>query len=165
MDKYETIEDLAKQPLTDVILDAWVGALRSGEYTQSTGSLCTIRTDGSIGNCCLGVLGRVMGLSVEHISQGGYLWTGFSRDVLDSLGDPANPYALMSFDQQAEFVSLNDEQGKSFSDIAAHIDANRAEILAKATAWFRAGKHDNEQHPTAVSPAEIEALSQPDSSL
>ncbi len=37
------------------IADMWCAALRSGEYTQGRGSLCTVNDDGKQ-FCCLGVL-------------------------------------------------------------------------------------------------------------
>lgn len=38
------------------VKEAWVEALRSGEYKQGEGYLCQMGIDGAIRHCCLGVL-------------------------------------------------------------------------------------------------------------
>lgn len=56
------------------VRNAWVEALRSGDYKQATHALTAIAEDGTVGYCCLGVLCELSikdGRNVETRRQGG----------------------------------------------------------------------------------------------
>lgn len=72
----------------------WTAALRSGEYKQTR---CTLKNDE--GYCCLGVLNEVLGLPQSYIGL---------------------PLMVGNWERLAR---MNDEQGKSFAQIADVIDA------------------------------------------
>lgn len=80
----------------------WVKALRSGEYQQCR---MTLRksVDGNTSHCCLGVLNEVRGVKND---PSGYI------DFPNLVGD----WQILA--------RMNDEQGKSFNQIADYIEAN-----------------------------------------
>lgn len=84
--------------MTQELKDKWVAALRSGDYVQNRGEIEDM-FDGGL--CCLGVLGKV---SRHKRSIRGYdLVDGGTRDVC---------------------VWMNDEEKKSFIEIADWVEAN-----------------------------------------
>jgi hypothetical protein len=93
----------------------WTAALRSGEYEQGKKDLCT--PDGAY--CCLGVAGKVIGLSDYEL-----------RDIRNM---SVNPYALVAKtfglrDVLGEYSTNalfrhNDVEGLTFAQIADIIDA------------------------------------------
>lgn len=86
----------------------WVDALRSGKYSQCTGTL----TDGE-GYCCLGVLATIRG----RLDDDGYctdMCEDGDVDVPPEWVDARNP----------RLIHLNDTQGASFNEIADWIEAN-----------------------------------------
>lgn len=113
---------------------AWIEALRSGKYPQTTGNLCVESTDEtskrSAGYCCLGVVCEVaieLGapitkqLEVEdpdtydlltefRFEDGSYEGGILPDPMLKSLG--------LTHHQQNRLTALNDEEDKDFSEIA-----------------------------------------------
>ena len=101
----------------------WVAALRSGEYTQARETLC----DEGDAFCCLGVL--------LSISDKGY-WNGplyeFEREYDDD-GDPivcdgdlgrfGRRMFGISDTAEASLITMNDDQNKSFAEIADYIES------------------------------------------
>jgi hypothetical protein len=84
----------------------WVEALRSGKYSQ-----CKKRLTDGVGHCCLGVLADAAGLQI-------------GKEVGDDL-----PGGYIKFDDllgrdYSMFPRMNDDEGKSFSEIADYIEAN-----------------------------------------
>lgn len=111
----------------------WLEALRSGEYKQGTGSLCTIQEDGTSWYCCLGVLcdlaakeGVVeIGLAGREIYYGesdSYLpdrvqrWAGIHDGIRPDAHNPRIGPASASLSE------LNDDQEASFEEIARIIE-------------------------------------------
>lgn len=97
----------------------WLAALRSGKYKQ--GQRALKRNDEF---CCLGVLCDVLGADWE---------VGADKDLGATVGGELqdyylNPCALatagFSEQQQAILYGMNDDQGRSFAEIADHIEAN-----------------------------------------
>lgn len=82
----------------------WIEALRGDKYEQNRNG---------IGQgerlCCIGVGGRVVGLRDTDA-----LW--FTLEVGDRLG--------LSDGQRRDLVSMNDEEGKSFAEIADYIESS-----------------------------------------
>lgn len=86
-------------PLTNSQKEVWLTALRSGQYKQGYHQLYA-----SGEYCCLGVLNEVCGLGFEG-EKGG----------LENVCLPQNV--------QGRLITLNDESGKDFADIADFIEA------------------------------------------
>lgn len=107
----------------------WLVALRSGEYKQGVGELCSPR-----GNewCCLGVLADVAGVA-EYRLHGQDTLSAYEvkRDDLlgpwDKPGDPptafsaSDPKSLTTV--QRKLAAMNDNE-QPFEEIAAWIEAN-----------------------------------------
>jgi hypothetical protein len=109
--------------------DAWVEALRSGEYEQGTG--CLKSTEGQY--CCLGVLGEVLAKTGEA--------RFISRDICSLLEGPVENGAVagarsaiklpaelrdkigLTIYAQEELIRMNDNEHKNFVEIANWIEA------------------------------------------
>src|SRR5579872_462210 len=71
-----------KLPKLDPVLkEKWVSALKSGEFRQTTGSLCRTSSEENQ-YCCLGVLGSICGLPPDRLRGHGHL----SEIGIDILG-------------------------------------------------------------------------------
>jgi hypothetical protein len=86
----------------------WIAALRSGEYRQGLNYLHDSERNTF---CCLGVLCRVAGVSIDDIrdvisTDTPCLDSGIDKEMRSYLGD-----------------TLNDGQGKTFSEIADYIES------------------------------------------
>jgi hypothetical protein len=97
----------------------WLEALRSGKYEQGQRSLKSLDRK----YCCLGVLCDIM--DPESWSKAGEhegMWNSFaeSREVLH---DTALSRVGLREEEQKELIKMNDG-GKSFKEIADHIEAN-----------------------------------------
>lgn len=96
----------------------WVKALRSGRYKQGAARLFDEK-DGT--HCCLGVLCRVMRLRPDNSVFGGFYGYGgqngwLSDQMLERTG--------LLDRQQKTLMKMNDKRGKSFAQIADHIEKN-----------------------------------------
>lgn len=96
----------------------WTAALRSGEYRQTTGVLKAP----SGGYCCLGVLLSTM--------EGESCFSGNVQDGYEAFGrigclpqEQAQNYGIDA-NTESKLVELNDDDGKSFAQIADWIDSN-----------------------------------------
>lgn len=101
---------------------AWIDALRSGEYTQGTTYLKRYwEKSGTTTHCCLGVL-CVVGKVKQHKpdSLGRVAFDGDNVHLTKAL---AKKFGL---DQsvQEELMTMNDQDGKSFAEIADYIEKN-----------------------------------------
>jgi hypothetical protein len=96
----------------------WMEALRSGDYKQGRQKL-RIGKGKNTRMCCLGVLADV-------INPDGWTpqnhWFVDGDDSRDELSDSVLHRVGIRVGQQAELISLNDEQMKSFDDIAHFIE-------------------------------------------
>jgi len=81
----------------------WVEALRSGEYKQTTDQL---KSDDDC-YCCLGVLCVVADISTDI-----------------GAGDVAYNWLTSKIGDWSPLVEMNDQLGKTFAEIAAHIEAS-----------------------------------------
>lgn len=81
----------------------WTDALRSGEFKQHRGSLHEGEEGSERALCCLGVLWVLSGrpAAITHLWEANF--------------SPA---------QKAALIDLNDQEKKSFAEIADYIDAN-----------------------------------------
>lgn len=95
----------------------WIEALRSGEYKQARRFL---RTDA--GHCCLGVACDVVkpdGWEPNHSFQGEI--AHLPASVVLAIG--------INYNALNTIMRMNDEQGKSFTEIADYIEANYEEVF------------------------------------
>lgn len=114
----------------------WVAALRSGDYNQTTGTLCRaddLDDGGEVGYCCLGV--ATIPLWEAHpdrkVTSGGHI--GYREDVYietvtlpwdaqKRLGLTTNPWVVVD-GQLTTLTGLNDSGFWSFAQIADVIEA------------------------------------------
>ncbi len=116
---------MSKIKIEKKIRNKWLKSLRSGEYSQIDGNLY----DSSCSSyCCIGVLGRNLGIDTE---------------TLDGVGDPASPSfpfdltckfpkALIQYNKRSKkkkttkfcntLIDMNDNDNKSFKEIADYIE-------------------------------------------
>lgn len=105
---------------------AWVKALRSGEFKQTTGSLMKTLSGivgGGTAYCCLGVLCRTMRVPVSIIGDhctivGNGILSEESR-VEQCLNQEFNDEPLENY-----LTDLNDHKNRSFKQIASWIERN-----------------------------------------
>lgn len=102
----------------------WVEALRSGEYTQTSGQLYVSPEESTVsyptGYCCLAVLGVVMGHKIKDDDSTVFAEDYENREHRDYSYPTLHSY--LSKEQVSECVVLNDDEGKSFSEIADYIE-------------------------------------------
>lgn len=109
--------------------EKWLAALRSGKYRQTVGALCR-------GNsyCCIGLAGKIVGATSKFMRTGGAFTNDPDYSNEDSYGMPAIK-APNSLPEQIigvasrnqlvqELICLNDNQRKSFAEIADWIESN-----------------------------------------
>jgi hypothetical protein len=99
---------------------AWIKALRSGEYEQTQGKLC----DAEGAMCCLGVLIDVTQdgeWRLRDSDDGGfYAYDG----KVGLLSDAVKEDVGLGAKTEARLVALNDDDGRSFADIADWVEVN-----------------------------------------
>lgn len=110
--------------ITKSTIKQWVKALRSGDYKQGVGGLCSVDASGAH-YCCLGVLAEVLG--------GEDIWWYSGDETLsytDELGVEHAGY--LSNAQEADLRCFNlkmtalmgkNDDGESFDEIADHIES------------------------------------------
>jgi len=93
----------------------WIAALKSGKYKQTKHAL-----ENSEGNCCLGVLCRVLEIEGRPSSDGRINFEGRTAfpptSVLDKTGLTSRDGCILT--------NLNDNAGKTFAQIARIIERN-----------------------------------------
>ncbi|CAB4142522.1 hypothetical protein UFOVP434_16 [uncultured Caudovirales phage] len=94
--------------------EKWLTALRSGEYAQTTHTLSNAE-----GFCCLGVLCDISPkMKLENLA-------GKERDYSgDTLQDASLKFFGLSSEEQEKLIEMNDDNGKSFKQIANWIEKN-----------------------------------------
>ena len=102
------------QSITKELKDQWVAALRSGKYEQGRGLL--LKDDKF---CCIGVLCDIINptdwVYSSTIGPGIYSYTR---------GIHYAPVEILSLNIQTPLSIMNDEEGKSFNEIADWIEDN-----------------------------------------
>jgi hypothetical protein len=99
----------------------WLTALRSGKYEQTDGCLVHKFFDDEPSYCCLGVLGKVCGVSDDSM-----LGLGFLDEI--TVENKLPKFAVQPIrdedDKQTIVEKLADmnDNGRSFKQIAAYID-------------------------------------------
>ncbi len=97
---------------------AWIKDLRGGKIEQATGALCNLQG----GMCCLGVLADIA-IDGDWVPYGGLYQLVSGNDVMTG-ALPAPAQFGISLRQQNTLIGLNDDQGKSFAEIADWIEEN-----------------------------------------
>ena len=104
--------------LTNEQFDAWVKALRSGEYNQGRKVLRS--TDDTF--CCLGVLLDTVGTEwVGPTKEKDCIVANYNGKLCFSIA----PWSLIEPAAQRQVMMMNDDQGKSFNEIADFLEENR----------------------------------------
>lgn len=100
--------------MTPELKAKWIATLRNGECRQTTG---TLRFDekGEESFCCLGVLCEVVGVPRQGA---GYSFKGFGYENIGL------PKSILDHATQSKLVKLNDQEMKSFAEIADWIEEN-----------------------------------------
>jgi len=97
----------------------WLEALRSGEYRQGSGELCTGEA-----YCCLGVYAEAVE-GVRPVQDEGlesvYMFH-FKKEDCEKTA--SLPDTMLSEDVQGTLIKMNDTDCKSFPEIADWIEAN-----------------------------------------
>lgn len=103
--------------------DAWVAALRSGEYKQGQHGL----RSGDY-HCCLGVLCEIHpNVTGKPDAEGTYFYSieGDPNEYCTTLPRTlSNNEGLLLSDIQSSLINLNDNQAKDFNEIADWIEEN-----------------------------------------
>lgn len=108
----------------------WIENLESGKYKQTARSLCKLTDDGG-SYCCLGVLGRTLGIHPQNLIYTGFL-TGVSSNKINRLRNMGIFNDKLSLDinclaregelqDEDEFIGinkLNDTYNLTFKQIA-----------------------------------------------
>ena len=116
----------------------WLKALRSGNYDQGKGTLCSIAEDGEASYCCLGVLveeeqGEDVWVKnkICYTSYDPYHIRGTNNDgsLTTVLAKRAGLHGVTSTsnvneDIEEELIALNDEAEATFEEIANFIEKN-----------------------------------------
>jgi hypothetical protein len=101
----------------------WLAALRSDEFTQTTGELRVRDFDGSVSYCCLGVLRHIMHPKSNAESKCVHDDTGYEIEGTGPgyLCSAHEKEAGLCRDVQHKLSVMNDS-GKNFAQIAAYIE-------------------------------------------
>jgi hypothetical protein len=116
---------------------AWVKALRSGKFEQTTSRLRGETSEGQTAHCCLGVLAEISGCSQYDIENYEALEDHMQErcDIQDGVGTPTNVRILdkehkpiririgNKFESFRNLAQANDK-GASFKSIATWIEKN-----------------------------------------
>jgi hypothetical protein len=101
--------------------DKWVAALRSDKYTQGREKLRT--DDGSY--CCLGVLCEVLDVPRrDTFERWEYVFEGQATSL--QLTAALRQHAGLSSAFEYDLISMNDDQRKTFDEIADYIESELA---------------------------------------
>lgn len=98
----------------------WVKALKSGDFAQGSGALCTIKENQSKTYCCLGVACSVAGVSDELLYGGDYIQKVHYKQSKKQ-GTKIPKMLVGDNDLTALLAQMNDEDHKSFRKIAKWI--------------------------------------------
>lgn len=109
--------------MTNEQIDNWIAALRSGNYTQTTGSLRRVgHVEHPDGYCCLGVLAEQLGLPLTPVTN--KFGTVFHIGEYTVKNSQFLSADVVSKEQQFVLSSMND-CGYSFIRIADYLEDNK----------------------------------------
>lgn len=100
---------------TQEFKDKWIAALRSGDYKQ-----CKMNLYDGVGFCCIGVAGKVCGMSEAELYNQEWIWDGMA-------GSRRVPSIIVGSDSDSntiECLSSMNDAGTSFNTIADWIEEN-----------------------------------------
>lgn len=108
--------------MNNEIKEKWCEALESGHFKQGTGALCGIY-DGEERYCCLGVLCEITGIKKGkfsfYLNKYEYVFDDYER------GRNYIPDNFMGVNSdQIKKLSVMNDDGKNFAEIAAYIREN-----------------------------------------
>lgn len=98
----------------------WIKALRSGKYIQTRKVLERCDSNGMpLGNCCLGVLCRVLEIPVSY----SYAYVNKFDGMALELNTATLKLAGLTVEQASALERMNDIEQLSFDDIACYIES------------------------------------------
>ncbi len=104
----------------------WVEALNSGKYKQGFGALEKVKPDGTVVNCCLGVLCHVAEDAgvVKSLPRNSDMGTivGFDLNGEEPWQDEIKQAVGLSVEFERRLVVQNDVELIPFNDIARYIE-------------------------------------------
>lgn len=117
--------------------NAWLAALRSGEFKQGSGYLKVERSYGTY-YCCLGVLCEILRVDLKKGPNGVFRYTEKDGTILSSslpvevctktglepLGNFVGSAALSCKDPSGDALAYWNDTGKSFYEIAGFLEVN-----------------------------------------
>jgi hypothetical protein len=113
------------------IKQKWIKALKSRKYTQGTGWLRQVegRTTLYYTHCCLGVLADIYVNEYSNRFCNEMKWDDDDNNLVveDELVQEYNselPDWELTLEEQSVLATMNDEEDKSFSEIATWIEEN-----------------------------------------
>ena len=107
--------------MTKYLKNKWIKALKSGDYKQTTGNLYDASLDKY---CCLGVLCEI---SNRILFEGGcVILQKYGTTFTNSCTIPSDRLDVIGLElkKQTTLISMNDEDEKSFTEIADWIKDN-----------------------------------------
>lgn len=116
---------MEKSRLPEDFKAKWIAALRSGEYKQCKMSLCKAEPDGLKTYCCIGV-GYLVAKGIDPTdSVSGYIHPhSMDIDGVPSLLIGGVGGSNAGGEVRLRLVRMNDEENKSFLEIADYIEEN-----------------------------------------
>lgn len=115
----------------------WIAALRSGDYKQGLGALCQTYADGDCRYCCLGVACEVAiksGVPIEvsgctYRSSSLINFDGHLFNLPESVREWLGLNSVFGSTSDTTLTMLNDQERKSFSEIADFIEEHADELF------------------------------------
>jgi hypothetical protein len=121
--------------MTPVTKQAWIDALRSGEFNQCTGALGKLDPEGGMSYCCLGVLATLAGVGHRLLTWAGdAVFFEFDSENVESGVIPEvfrsaivsdldlNLRVLGTPDDLMRILSSKNDRGATFNEIADYLE-------------------------------------------
>lgn len=106
------------------IAEKWVAALRSGKYKQVRENMRRYRHGEGYSYCCLGVLTDIVCTKEERADEAMFMDEYGDGYLNPTISDRCSVNTSASGIAKKILVKMNDEDGKSFEEIADCIEAN-----------------------------------------
>jgi len=130
LSKYNAVDG----KLNPLIKRSWMTALRSGKFEQTQNVLCEIDEEGNKSYCCLGVLCEVLKkkgfnvkLNIDKEKQTAEFVCNGKADegnINSALAKRIGLGEIEDRDKQEIYSEMNDNEGKSFKQIAQYIETH-----------------------------------------
>lgn len=113
------------ETLNKNVAKIWVKALRSGDFEQTTGSLCRrTNKEGEYSHCCLGVLCEVLIDKIPLVRTKDLAYRFKNKKSSGTIDSKLQSFIGLSDDLHSTLISMNDTHNKSFKQIARYIETH-----------------------------------------